>query len=724
MTTGKSASKMSESHNALAVLEACADFAWEMDSERKITYLSESTQMYSGHRTEEYIGKRFAEFPGVTGGLKSSMPVMYKQIDSLQPFRNLHIEIMHPDGRIVFISLNGYPLFDASGKHLGFRGIGMDVTDKVAADYVLERIKGIVADKVGKNYFEALTNEIVNTLKVDLAFVARMDDPSRTSVTTLSVCESGKQIANFQYDLTNTPCFEVTRSSTCVFSQDVQSQFPDDSLLQEMSISSYAGTPLFGNDGQCIGLLVTLKKTPLLQVDLVTKVIELFADRAAAELERVMMDEQLIQQAYSDGLTGLPNRPLAMDRLNHAVSAAQRSHRHLFVLFIDLDGFKDVNDSMGHLQGDILLKEVATRFSANIRQGETLARLGGDEFLVILEETDSSSGEITAQRLLTSLAEPIELDGREFTISASIGVAQFPQDGDNPDALLQNADTAMYQAKDAGRNTYRFFTRQMNEQIKTRVEMEHLLWRGLDEQQFELLYQPILELDTGRIIGAEALLRWSSPKLGYLRPEEFMSLAEEIGVTVPLGEWIVRQACIVCQQCRETFFDGFTIAVNVSPRQLHNSDLLITLNAAIEEQQLARNAIELEVTENLLMKDVELVRNILAEASHNGIQISIDDFGTGYSSLRYLKDFPFSTLKIDGTFISKMEPDSEDAVMVSAIITMAHNLHLRVTAEGIETRDQLALLREFNCDLGQGYYFSEPLNVDAFQKFLESSVKK
>ena len=707
----------------LAALEACADWAWELDTERRLTYISESVSQYSGYPSSEYIGKAFVDLPGVQVGLQENAPDIYELIRQLRPFRNLYVELTHPDGRLLMVSLNGYPLFDENHENIGFRGIGMEVTERVATNFILERIREMVSNKVGESYFEALTQGIAEILNADYAFVARMDDESQRAVTTLSAFALGQPAENFSYNLRNTPCADLTERTTRVIAEDIQQIYPKNLHFQKMGISGYACTPLYDNDDQCIGLLVIMTKSPLSQVDLATRVIELFADRAAAELMRSTVEEQLVHQAYSDSLTGLANRPLAMDRLDHAIRAAHRARRRLYVLFLDLDGFKEVNDSMGHVQGDLMLREVAARFSSTIREGETLARLGGDEFLVILEETEIAAGEFAANRLLDSLATPIMLEGREFPITVSIGVTQFPEDGDSPETLMRNADTAMYQAKNAGRNTYRFFTSDMNEQIRARNDMESQLWLALENDEFRLFYQPIIEIATGKIVAAEALVRWDSPELGFMTPGQFITLAEDIGVIVPLGEWVIRTACADCRLWRSNFSATFHVAVNVSLRQFRDRHILNVLDVALDEYNLSRDAIQLDVTENLIMQDVELAQSILAEVTKSGTKVSIDDFGTGYSALGYLKDFPFTNLKIDQSFIAKLRVNSKEATLVSTMIGMAHNMDLRVVAEGIETPQQLSMLAGFGCDLGQGYYFSEPLPAQEFQEVLRSGVK-
>jgi diguanylate cyclase (GGDEF)-like protein/PAS domain S-box-containing protein len=708
--------------NTLKALEACADWAWETDREGRITYISESVIGFLGYPPSACIGKRFTELPGVRDHSKHKSPEIRELMSRSKPFRNLQLEVTHRDGRLLMVSLNGYPLADANHNGLGYRGIGIEATETAATDYMLERVKKSVSDKVGESYFEALTREIMETLNIDYVFVARMEDESQQTVTTLSVSGMGNSAKDFSYCLTDTPDFEASRSGTLVIARDAQQKYPADIRLKEMAISGYACTPLYGTDDRCIGLLVIMSRSPLCQVDFVTRVVELFADRTAAELMRSQVEETLLHQAYSDSLTGLANRPLAMDRLEHAIRAANRSGRRLYVLFLDLDGFKYVNDTMGHVQGDILLQEVASRFSATIRDGETLARLGGDEFLVILEETEVAAGEFAARRLLESLAEPIILEGREFEITASIGVAQFPEDGENPESLMRNADTAMYQAKRAGCNTYRFFTSEMNEQIRARIELETRLWHALENEEFRLFYQPIIELATGKIVGAEALLRWDSQEYGLVTPDRFITLAEDIGVTIPLGEWIVSQACSDCKRWRTNFSPAFTVTVNVSPGQFRDRHILNLLNFALEKFELPRDAIQLDVTENLIMQDVQLAQDILTEVTDSGTKVSIDDFGTGFSSLSYLKDFPFTNLKIDQSFITRLRVNSNEATLVSTMIGMAHNMELQVVAEGIETPQQLSMLAGFRCDLGQGYYFSKPLPAEQFQRLLYKGV--
>jgi len=718
-----SQSDLPQGNSTLSVLESCADWAWEIDQQRLLTYISASITQYTGYETDQYIGRQFAEVPGIQSKLQEHNPDIYELIKQTKPFRNLYLELSHPDGRIILACLNGYPLFDADNKHIGFRGIGMAVSDKITANFVVEKIKESVTDKVGESYFNALTQALSESLKVDCALVGRMDEESKQAIATLSVFSFGESVENFSYDLADTPDFVVSCSPTTVTFEDVQKAFPNDARLHEMDANGYVGTPLYDGEEQFIGLLIVITKQPLRQKELISEVLELFADRTVAELKRALTETRLVHQAYSDSLTGLANRPLAMDRLDHAVRAAHRAGRRLYVLFLDLDGFKTVNDTMGHVQGDLLLREVASRFSSIVREGETLARLGGDEFLVILEETEIAAGEYAAKRLLDSLQKPIELEGREFSITASIGVTQFPEDGDTPEVLMRNADTAMYQAKNAGRNTYRFFTSEMNELIRARIDMEAHLWQALEWEEFRLFYQPIVELTSGRIVAAEALVRWDSQDLGFLSPERFIPLAEEIGAIVPLGEWIMKQACMDCKTWRNNFSPSFAVAVNVSPKQFRERHILGVLDASLADHGLKRDAIQLEVTETLLMQDLELAQSILAEVTASGTSVSIDDFGTGYSSLSYLKDFPFTTLKIDQSFVSKMKVNAEETTLVSTMIAMAHNLDLAVIAEGIETPHQLSMLAKYDCEMGQGYYFSEPLSADDFQLLLYKGVK-
>lgn len=420
--------------------------------------------------------------------------------------------------------------------------------------------------------------------------------------------------------------------------------------------------------------------------------------------------EALYYQAHYDHLTGLPNRILAKDRLQQAIESGIR-HQHLVgLMFIDLDNFKMVNDSLGHDAGDRLLKEVAERLHRALRQTDTVARLGGDEFLVVVSKINQTR-KLTAiaQRLLGVLRQPVSLNGHELFVHGSIGIAVFPDDGLQADQLMRNADTAMYAAKLEGRNLFRFFTPHMNQSAQERLLFESELRQGLSRQEFQIDYQPLIELETGRIIGAEALMRWQNPRLGTVSPERFIPVAEDMGLIIELGEWFLAQ---VCQQA--AYWQDFApppsqlgwLAVNISPRQLRDNYFIDILQSLMTQFRLPPRWLTLEMTENLMPNDnADMLKN-LQELAKLGIPLALDDFGTGNSSLKYLRQFNFNILKIDRTIVQAIPHDANQVNLVKAIIAMAHHLQLTVIAEGIETEMQWDFFRAAGCDYAQGYYFS------------------
>lgn len=434
--------------------------------------------------------------------------------------------------------------------------------------------------------------------------------------------------------------------------------------------------------------------------------------------ERKRSEAQAFQLAHYDLVTNLPNRVLFVDRLEQEIKKSHRTGLPMALMFLDLDRFKEVNDTLGHDIGDLLLKETAQRLQSSVRETDTVARLGGDEFTIILGELDDlDSAERVAQYILHKLAEPFQLAGEVVYISASIGLTFFPEDASNVDILLKNADQAMYAAKDQGRNCYHYFTPSMQEAAQSRMRMASDLRVALSADQFRLYYQPIVELATGSIHKAEALIRWQHPILGLVNPVDFIPVAEDIGMIIDLGDWVFREAAQQVAQWRTSRHEAFQISINTSPVQYNNRkntnekwvDHLHTLG-------LPGQSIVVEITEGLLLEAGATVINQLLEFRNAGIQVAIDDFGTGYSSLAYLRKFNIDYVKIDQSFVGNLKPGSSDMVLCEAIIIMAHKLGMKVIAEGIETDEQRYLLAAAGCDYGQGYLFSRPVPATEFEQ--------
>jgi diguanylate cyclase (GGDEF)-like protein/PAS domain S-box-containing protein len=437
--------------------------------------------------------------------------------------------------------------------------------------------------------------------------------------------------------------------------------------------------------------------------------------------ERKLHEAKITHQATHDALTDLPNRAYFRDLLARGLAQAQRTETLLAVLFLDLDGFKNINDTLGHEAGDALLKTVAQRIVGVLRKDDVVARQGGDEFTIMLQGIHTVPDIIQiADKLLEAVSRPVAHGEHPMYVTASIGITISPFDDEDVDSLLRNADTAMYQAKGAGKNRFSFYTAEMNAEIVDRMEIEAGLRRALDEDQFVLHYQPQAEIKGLGVIGMEALIRWNHPERGMIPPDRFIPVAEESGLIVPIGEWVLRTACRQIKEWQAAGFHDLKVSVNLSPRQFHQERLLEMIARVLEETGLdpRSGALGLELTESMVMHNSERAASIMARLHAMGLSIAIDDFGTGYSSLSHLKRFPISTLKIDRSFVRDIASDPDDAAIASTVVALGHSLKLRVIAEGVETDDQLQRLRAMGCDEMQGYYLSKPLPVEAATNFL------
>jgi diguanylate cyclase (GGDEF)-like protein/PAS domain S-box-containing protein len=435
------------------------------------------------------------------------------------------------------------------------------------------------------------------------------------------------------------------------------------------------------------------------------------------------MAAQMTHSAQHDFLTGLPNRMLLNDRVSQAIVLAPRHSKKVAVLFLDLDGFKHINDSLGHPTGDKLLQSIAKRLVSCVRTSDTVSRQGGDEFVVLLSEMEQSEdAAISALRILQAVAEAHTIDQHDLHVTTSIGVSVFPDDGKDAETLVKNADTAMYQAKENGRQSYQFFRPAMNVRAVERQSIEENLRRALERREFTLHYQPKIRLRTGEITGAEALLRWTHPVRGPVSPAQFIPVAEDCGLILPIGQWVLREACKQAQAWVDAGLPLGTMAVNISSMEFRDDNFLESVFATLNETGLDPKLLELELTESVLMKRAESAATVLKTLRARGVQIAVDDFGTGYSSLSYLRKFPIDALKIDQSFVRQITAAPDDTTIVTAVISMGRSLKLRVVAEGVETREELAFLQAHLCDEAQGYYFSRPVLPQQFAMLLKNGI--
>jgi diguanylate cyclase len=445
------------------------------------------------------------------------------------------------------------------------------------------------------------------------------------------------------------------------------------------------------------------------------------AHKLAEQVEAAKV--QLDHLAHHDVLTGLPNRMLLQDRLTQAIELACRKDKQLAVMYMDLDQFKHINDSLGHSVGDNLLQSVAQRLVGCVRHSDTISRQGGDEFVALLPYIENAQGAaLCAQKMLAALALPHRIDQHELHISVSIGISIYPDDGNDAETQIKNADTAMYFAKNKGRNNYKFFKQDMNDRAVQRQYIEASLRRALERQEFVLHYQPKINLKSSSIVGAEALIRWQHPEQGLLPPAHFISIAEDCGLILPIGRWVLREACRQARLWQQASLPPIIVAVNISALEFRTKDFLDNIRAVIEETGLEPRYLELELTESVLMQDVGSTDSMLHALANLGVKLAIDDFGTGYSSLSYLRKFPINTLKIDQSFINQMCSNPDDAAIVSAVINMGKSLKLCVIAEGVESPEQAAFLLAQHCDEGQGYYFGCAMAAEALATLLQTGV--
>jgi diguanylate cyclase (GGDEF)-like protein/PAS domain S-box-containing protein len=489
------------------------------------------------------------------------------------------------------------------------------------------------------------------------------------------------------------------------FEENRTLHLPADSLLigrdkPEVPIEASV-SPMYSREGDAIGSVIV------------------FRDVSAARA----MALEMTHSFEHDFLTGLPNRVLLNDRIGQAIALAPRHDKQVAVLFLDLDGFKHINDSLGHPIGDKLLQSIAKRLVGCVRSSDTVSRQGGDEFVVLLSEAEQwEDAAIVAERMLKAVAQEHPIDTHDLHVTTSIGVSVYPGDGEDAETLIKNADTAMYQAKENGRQSYQFFKPAMNVRAVERQTIEENLRRAIDSDQFVLHYQPKISLSTGAITGAEALIRWTHPTRGVVSPDQFIPIAEESGLIRQIGNWVLGEACQQARVWIEAGLPPATMAVNVSATELRDETYVQRLFATLSRTGMEPSALELELTESVLMKHAHSAAIILQALRRTGVQVALDDFGTGYSSLSYLRDFPIDSLKIDQSFVSEVTSAEEDTSIVTAVISMARSLGLRVVAEGVETREQLRFLQAHACDEAQGYYFSRPVPADRFADLLRLGI--
>jgi diguanylate cyclase (GGDEF)-like protein/PAS domain S-box-containing protein len=655
----------------------------QADNEGRLQFVNDRFCEMVGYDREELIGlagERLLAYPEDVAVMREKTGLRLRHIAD-----QYEVRIRRKDGTVIWIEIGGAPQVDAEGNVVGSIGVHNEVTERRMAEEALRD-----SEARYRLMAENSTDMISRTSNRGILLYA--SDACRR----LLGYEPSELIGRLFYDFIFEPDREEVRHLSA--------------LIHESGPTTFAYR-VEKKDGSLVWFETTSRSVR----DAITGEIREVVGVSRDVTERKRVEEHIEYQAYHDALTGLPNRRLFRDRLTVALAHARRLKHPLAVMFLDLDRFKVVNDTLGHSIGDEFLRAVAIRLQSALREEDSVARMGGDEFTVLLADLKTSNDAAKiAQKVLDTVAQPLQIDGTELFLTTSIGIALFPSDGDTAEALLANADHAMYRAKDAGRNSYQMFTPAMNSRALERLTLESDLRYALERGELQLYYQPQINIASGRITGVEALLRWNRPGFGVVGPMEFIPVAEETRLIVPIGEWVLREACRQAKAW-QTRGSNFRMAVNLSPRQFQHSDLPHVIASALELSGLAPGNLELEITESLAMQNTTRTIATLHTLREMGVQIAIDDFGTGHSSLNYLRSFPIDSVKIDQEFVQEIEASAADRAIVSAVIGMARGLRLRVTAEGVETERQLEFLREQGCEDVQGFLFGEPVPASALQ---------
>ncbi len=573
-----------------------------------------------------------------------------------------------------------------------------------------------------EHYFQTLVRELAEQLGVAFAFVAELADRAPLRARTIARFGDGKLLPNSEYLLDGTPCHDVLQSGFAIVADGATSCFPQDKALGTMGIESYAGISLVDDAGDLIGWLAVMDRKPLADAARTRAALELFAGRTETELHRRHLQSALHREslhrrsaeeraarvtrdAMLDDLTLLPKRTLFLERLDRALL---RGGSRFAVLFIDLDRFKVINDSLGHVAGDALLREVGRRLRTILRGNDLAARLGGDEFTVFLDEVDEPAAVAIASRIERTIEKPILLDGHEVVVTASVGIAFNAPHYRRAEEILRDADTAMYRAKESGKARFEIFDSGMHDRAVDRLQIEMDLRRAVDRGQLHIVYQPIIRIGDGAMTGVEALLRWAHPTRGCVMPATFIPIAEETGLIVPIGDWVLDRVCVQLEEWQSRGVADIGVNVNLSPVQLRQYDIIERIDTIVRRHAIDPRRLRLEVTESAIMATPEATAYILRQISGLGIQLCIDDFGVGYSSLAQLLRMPFSSLKIDRSLVTGLAQCPEQREMVRAIHSLARTLNLQVVAEGVESAEQLAVLKELGIEYAQGFHLSTP----------------
>ncbi len=678
-----------------AMAEHSADWLWAVDIDGRHTFTNQRGLEILGYGADEFL----ATDPTTLihpDDLPAFCATFAEAVATHRGWQNVVLRWRHRDGSYRSLESSASPIFDRQGELVGFQGVDRDITERMRAEQALRESEE--------------RHRLISGVTTDLVYscVRTGQEPFRIDWTTGNV---DRIFGISAAELMAAGCWRclVHREDLPVFDSHVTGLRPGESSECELRVVR--------RDGSVRHLIAY------------SRVVDAEAGEDQHRLygacqditDRKEAEARIEYLAHHDALTGLPNRVLVRDRFQQALAFAERRKNHVAMLFLDLDNFKVVNDTLGHAAGDRLLQQMVSRLEGCVRETDTVSRQGGDEFIVLLADIPSTEAvERVAGQILLRTAQPITVDGHELNTACSIGISLCPDDGEDFDTLLQKADTAMYNAKGAGRNTYRFFDEAMNRKARDHLLLQNRLHQALAAGEFRLQFQPQIEVPSGRVSGVEALLRWRDPELGEVPPSRFIPVAEDCGLIAPIGEWVLAEACRQAEAWRRAGVPELSMAVNLSALQFRRTNLVNTVVAALERSGLPPRLLELELTESSLLQDVDTTLDTVRRLKARGVRLAIDDFGTGYSSLSYLRRFAVDRLKIDRSFVGNIGANADDAAIVRAIIQLAQSLRLQILAEGVETEEQLGFLLEEGCQAVQGYLFSRPLNPDDVADFVRA----
>ena len=675
------------------ILDEMEDAYFEVDLAGNFIFFNDAICRLLKYPKEELLGKSFRVHVD-----KDDLPIVYNAFGKIyrtgKPERGLCYKAVRKDGTTGFAEMTGFPLQNQKGEMIGFRGIGREITQRMKLEEKLRQSE--------EKYRTILENMQEGYFEVDLA--------GNITFCNDSMC---RFLGYTQEEMIGINNRQLTDKKNA------------EKLFRAFNEVYKTGEPTKEFDWQIIrkdGTKRFIEASISLKKDSTGKSIG-FQGITRDVTERKLNEEKILYMATHDTLTGLPNRLMFSQLINHAIQTAQRYQREFAVLFIDLDRFKAVNDIMGHEAGDQMLQEIATRLKQALRAVDVAARFGGDEFVIFIEEvSDPSHVAIVAQKILTNIIKPITIMGREYRITASIGICMFPKDAEDEQSLMKNADIAMYLAKEEGKNNYQFYSENIKSKSLGRLSIETNLRWALERNELSLHYQAKVDFKTNVITGVEALLRWQNPYLGSVTPIQFIPVAEETGLILSIGRWVIRKVCEQNVAWQQQGLPGVCIAVNLSPQQLDDDHLIDDIRTALEDSGMAPSLLELEITEGMVMHNPTHTIGVLAKIKNLGVRLAIDDFGTGYSSLAQIKRFPIDTLKVDRSFVHSVVQDADGKAIIRAMIALSKTLSLTIVAEGVETEDQMNFLKEHACDEMQGYYFSKPIVPEEFADLLRKHV--